>query len=112
MLVRRGFAVLLGLLIVTPFTTPFSSCPLSLLLHDPVASPASPPSGFIVTATEDDDVPPSDTFSVQIEEKIKDETTLDTVKVSFVPAVVSFGQRERITDRSPVTPLVPPVLRV
>jgi hypothetical protein len=112
-LVRRGFAVLLGLLIVTPFTAPFSSCPMSLLLHDPAASPQSvPPGGVNMTATAEDDAPPSDAFSVQIEEKAKDETTLRTDTEPSALVVVSIVQEESIVSAAAVPPLVRLVLRV
>jgi len=111
--IRRGFAVLLGLLIVTPFTAPFSSCPMSLLLHDPAASPhAVPPGGVNVTPTAEDDAPPPDAFSVQIEEKVKDETALRTETGPFVLVVVSIVHEDSIVSGAAVPPRGTLVLRV
>lgn len=65
-----------------------------------------------MTATAEDDAPPSDAFSMQIEEKVKDETTLHTATVLSALVSVSIAQDPTITDRAPVLPVVSLVLRV
>ena len=86
---------------------------MSLLLHDPAASPhAVPPGGVNMTATAEDDAPPPDAFSVQIEEKVKDETALRTETGSSALVVVSIVHEDSIVSRAVVLPHVTLVLRV
>lgn len=105
--VRRGFAVLLTALILSPFTAPFSTCPLSLLTGDHRA-----PAATIFKSSAQDESPPSDAFSVQIEEKQKDEALVLASAEPSEVVIISIEKDRPVPTGVSVTPFVPLVLRV
>jgi hypothetical protein len=99
--------VSLVLLIVLPFTAPFSSCPLSSLIGADAAPASQTPS----TSSAQHNPPTSGALSVLMEEDMKDDATLP---VRWELGVVAVrGQYQTLVFRGvSVTPFLPIVLRV
>ena len=65
-----------------------------------------------MTATAEDDAPPSDAFSVQLEEKVKDETALYSDTECSAPVVVATVHEESLVSRAPAPAVITFVIRV
>jgi len=104
---RRGLAVLLVLLIVLPFTAPFSSCPLSSLIGDEAAPASQTPS----TSSAQHNPPTSGALSVLFEEDMKDDAILP-VQWGVGVVTVEFTYHSLVLRGSSATPTAPFVLRV
>jgi hypothetical protein len=100
--------VLLAILTFLPFTAPFSSCPLSLLLSK--QAPAAGTTTFRSSAH--DEAPPTDAFSVQIEEQLKDDAVVQAVSEFRADAVITVDTQQSVALGVSVTPFAPLVLRV
>jgi hypothetical protein len=106
---QRGVSVLLVLLIASPFTAPFSSCPFSFLFAD---SAAMAPTGVQLAATAHDDRSPSDDCALQLEEKLKDEAALPARAVSSTFLVDVVREIDNASARTSIPRLVSLVIRV
>ena len=99
--------MVLTLLIVLPFTAPFSSCPLSLLLGDEAVPAPQTPS----TSSTTHNAPISGALSVLMEEEMKDQATLPVVWEAAV-TVVSVEFRTPVFTRIALASSAPIALRL